>query len=307
MGQVIVSFWGIAVIMIIGYLLAKYGVTRQGADAALSRITFYSLMPALLFRTVSNADLSTAFTTGAIVSVSSAIILGAIFLTLSRYMFISGPDRTIGTLCSGYTNAGNIGVAYLMATTGDPSPVAPIMIFQLCFVTPIVFTILGRQTGRTHASFPTTIVRSLITPPVIGVLSGLAVAAFHIDVPDLISGPINQIASAAVPMMLLTLGISFYGAGIPKFRESAPLLTACFLRCIASPALCFGLGLALGLEGVALQSITIAGSIPVANNVFVFAHRYGAGINLAREAILLSTVGSLIVTLGIAWAFHSFG
>lgn len=305
MVDILISFWAIVAVMGVGYLLAKFKITRDGADAALSRITFYALMPAMLFRTVVHADLSTAFSWGAFVSVSSALILAGIFWLASARMDIRGPERTIGSLCACYTNAGNIGVAYLMATTGDASAVAPIMVFQLCIVTPIVFTILGRQTGRTHTSFLSSVGKSFLNPPVIGVIAGLVVGLTGWDVPRVIAGPVNYLADTAVPLMLLTVGISFAGARLPSLN--GPLVTACVLRSIASPALCFGIGYLVGLEGLALQSITIAGSIPVANNVFVYAHRYGTGVKFAREAILITTFASLIVTLLIAWAFHTIG
>ena len=45
----------------------------------------------------------------------------------------------------------------------------------------------------------------------------------------------------------------------------------------------------------------------MANNVFTYAHRYDVGVELARDANIISTLLSLSVTLLIAFLFHSVG
>ena len=52
------------------------------------------------------------------------------------------------------------------------------------------------------------------------------------------------------------------------------------------------------------MAVTIAGAFPVANNVFTYAHRYNVGIELARDANIISTLASLVITLFIAFLFH---
>lgn len=90
-------------------------------------------------------------------------------------------------------------------------------------------------------------------------------------------------------------------------RESAPLFFAVFLRCIAGPALTYGLGVLFRLGGMTLMAVTIAGGFPVASNVFTYAHRYDVGVELSRDANIISTVLSLGVTLLIAFLFHVQG
>ena len=53
----------------------------------------------------------------------------------------------------------------------------------------------------------------------------------------------------------------------------------------------------LGARGEALMAIAIIGAFPTANNVFVYAHRYRSGVTMARDAVIITTVGSLLVIL----------
>ena len=148
MGDVIVAFWSLIAVMIVGYLLARYNVTRPGADKALTRICFAGAMPAMLFNTVASSDPAEVFSAGAAANVLGAVILTTTYAIVARYVFkLRGGEVTIGALCASYTNAGNLGVAFLVAVAGDAAASAPIMVFQLCVMVPIAFAILDPADG----------------------------------------------------------------------------------------------------------------------------------------------------------------
>ena len=56
----------------------------------------------------------------------------------------------------------------------------------------------------------------------------------------------------------------------------------------------------LGLQSVELLAVTVVAALPTAQNVFTFAVRYGQAEVLARDAIFVSTLGSVPVLLLIA-------
>lgn len=148
MNEILLSFWTIIVLVAIGYFLAKTGVTRPGADRALSRLTFNALIPALMFSTITRADPDDVFSLTAAGIVATATILAVSYVLLGRFVLnMSGGDIAIGSLVASYVNAGNVGLAYMQAITGDITIIAPIMIFQLCVMVPIYFAVLDRITG----------------------------------------------------------------------------------------------------------------------------------------------------------------
>ena len=56
-----------------------------------------------------------------------------------------------------------------------------------------------------------------------------------------------------------------------------------------------------GLDGHELFVAVVLAALPTAQNVFVYASRYGRGETLARDAVLLSTLLALPVIVVVAW------
>ena len=65
------------------------------------------------------------------------------------------------------------------------------------------------------------------------------------------------------------------------------------LKLLVQPALAYAVGLAVGLQDAALYAVAVLAALPTAQNVFVLASRYDRGVVLARDAIFLSTIGSV--------------
>lgn len=57
------------------------------------------------------------------------------------------------------------------------------------------------------------------------------------------------------------------------------------------PGLAVVVGLATGLSGAQLLTPVVTATLPTAQNVFMYASRYGVAKPLARDAVLLTTVG----------------
>lgn len=80
-------------------------------------------------------------------------------------------------------------------------------------------------------------------------------------------------------------------------ERGAVLWVSVAWKLVVVPLLALGLGAALGLRGPALLvPITTAG-LPSAQNVFMYATRYGAAKPLARDCVLLTTAGFVPVVL----------
>ena len=69
------------------------------------------------------------------------------------------------------------------------------------------------------------------------------------------------------------------------------------LKTLGAPALAYTLGRAAGLAGDALLAPVVVAALPSAQNVFVYAMRYGRAVALAREVILLTTITSVVVVV----------
>ncbi|MFC7407148.1 AEC family transporter [Georgenia alba] len=293
MGEVLVGFASLTVVVVLGYLLARWKALPDGADSVLARLTFYAATPALMFRTVADADVATVFSAGAVVNVATALLLALVFAVLGRLLTsLRGPDLTLGALTVSYVNAGNLGIPLLVFAVGDAAAIAPVLLLQLLVMVPVVFTILDRQTGRSGFSGVQALLTPLANPLVLSVAAGLVIAMVGARVPEPVMMPIDLLADMAVPTMLIAFGFSLRGAPLPGRGEvRGPMWTAMVLRCLGGPAIAYLLGSqVLGLEGRALLAPVIVAALPTAQNVFVYAMRYGRAVPMVRDTVLLTTI-----------------
>ena len=56
----------------------------------------------------------------------------------------------------------------------------------------------------------------------------------------------------------------------------------------------------LGLRGSSLYEVVVMAALPTAQNVYVAAARYRASENLARDTVLITTIGTVLVLLLIS-------
>ncbi|MGC1211005.1 MAG: AEC family transporter [Micromonospora sp.] len=141
----------------------------------------------------------------------------------------------------------------------------------------------------------------LRTPVAVACGLGVLVAATGVDLPSLVREPVKLTAALAVPAALLAYGMSLHGAPRPASGDSAPGCGSPWSQALVQPALAYGLGRwVAGLLGVALLAVTVTSALPTAQNVFVYASSYDRGTLLARDVVLLTTVLSVPVLVGIA-------
>ena len=296
---VLQGFLLLGILVGLGYVLGRTKVLGEGADTVLSRLAFFVATPALLFTTLRDAELAAVFSTTALVSVVAPAILAVVYLIVVRGLLKRpGPESLIGALTASYVNAGNLGIPILVFATGSATAVAPVLLFQLLVMAPVTFTYLDVATGRRGGSRLHVISTPFRNPIVLAVLAAVALVAFEVDLPLVVSMPIDMLSDVAVPGMLLAFGISLHGSPVPgRGGLGAPLWVGVGLKCLGGPALAVGLGLALGLRGSELLPCVITASLPTAQNVFIYAMRYGRSVPLAREAVLLTTMLCIPVIL----------
>jgi predicted permease len=299
---VLVGFAVIAVIIAAGFVAVRTGVVAPGAERMLGRLAFFILTPALLFGVIARADIPVLFTALLPVSAISAAVVMAIYAAIALVAWRRKvPETVIGSLGAGLVNANNIGLPISLYVLGDAATSASIMMFQLVVLTPIALTILDLTTGRRERAW-VVILKPLWNPLIIASVLGLIVALTGIRLPDAVYAPFDMIGAAAVPIVLLAYGMSLNGARVLSPGTSRrDVVVASILKLAVMPAVAWVLArFVFGLEGHALFAAVVLAGLPAAQNVFVFAQRYDRGVVLARDIVLITTLASLPLLLGVA-------
>lgn len=300
MTGVIEGFLVLACVVLVGYGIGRAGVLGPSATEVLSRTAFFVASPALLFITLANADIAAVFSESLVVTAVTSPLACLLYLPVARLRRRPAGETVIGAMASGYVNAGNLGIPVAVYVFGDAAVVAPVLMFQLAVLTPLLTTALDVVSPGPDGRRPTparTITAPLRNPLAIATMLGLVVTATGVELPDAVLNPIELLGDLAVPAMLLAFGISLHGSTRPGRDQTLriPLLAIVLLKNIGHPLLALAFGLVLGLTGTQLLAVVVCAALPAAQNVFGYAVRFGHGVTLARDAVLLTTLGSLPV------------
>jgi len=297
------GYFTIAVVIGLGWLAAHVRLLDEAGRRVLSRLAFTVASPVLLFTLVSTANLQHLFSGTLLVSALAIALAGLAYLALARLLLGRGglAGRVVGTLCSAYTNAGNLGLPIAAYVLGDMTWVAPILLIQVALLQPTALALLdasaAREAGRSlHAlTYLTLPFRNPIT---LGTLAGLAVNLLGWTVPPLALQPLGMVAGLAVPCMLIAFGVSLRldprpGIG-PHARE---LVLVSVVKVVLHPALALAIGALLGLSVPQLLAVTVLAALPTAQNVYLISGRYQVQHRLARDAVFVSTLASVPVII----------
>jgi len=302
---VVIGFGVIASIVALGYMLGRLNVLGGNGRQVLTNLAFYVATPALLFEILAGADLSVLLAAPLLVSALSMGLVGILFVTVGALRRWGVGTTTMGALCSTYVNSGNLGIPIAVYVLGDASLVAPVLLFQLLVLGPIGLTVLDlrRRAPGTRVGPLRILAAPLRNPVVIGCLAGVAVAATGWTVPDALMQPFELVGSMSVPAVLLAFGISLHGSPLPgQGPERGAVALAVLLKCLVQPAIAWALGACLfGLAGTALFSVVVIAALPTAQNMYTYALRYSTATQMTQEAVLLTTLLTLPVLVGIAF------
>lgn len=313
MADVVAGLAVFGAVIAVGWLLVRTRAVPADADGVLTRVCFFAATPALLVTTLSRADLTAVLSRATAVAVAAelvAIISAWCLHRLALRRTIA--EATIGALASGYVNAANLGIPVAVLVLGNAATIAPILLLQLLVLTPVTFTVLDAVTRRGNPSRLATLTVPLRNPLLWGVVAGTAANLGGVRLEQWCGGypaqGLEMLGRVAVPLMMLALGMSLAGAPWP-LRNSEPdepvggvsrrsgLWAAVSWKLAVMPALAVAVGMAAGLGGSQLLVPVVTAALPTAQNVFMYASRYGVAKDLARDAVLLTTAGFVPVVL----------
>jgi malonate transporter len=293
------GFFVIAVVVAVGLVVGKLRLLPDSATETLSRTAFFVATPALLFVTLLRADVAAIFSLGLVVTASAALTVCALYVPVGILRGRPPGETVVGSMASGYLNAGNLGLPIATYALGGAAQIVPALIFQLAVLTPLYTTLLDLRAARDRGE-GVGVLRTLAAPArnplALATAAGLAGSVTGLEIPEGLLAPLELLADLAVPGMLLAFGIALSGARRPGREEDPVALGAVvLLKNVAHPLVAAGIGTALGLSGAALLTVVVCAALPTAQNVFGYAVRFDQGVPLARDAALVTTLVSVPV------------
>jgi predicted permease len=280
----------------VGFLLARFAHVQV---QTVSRLTFHALAPALVFNilatsTAESSQVGRMVLFYALVAVSAALMarLIAIPLRLDRRALTA---FLLVVICS---NSGNYGLPVTLLAFGREA----LTFASVYFVTSSMFTYTG---GVFLAASGKRSVRDALIgvariPAVYGALAAVLTMSLGIHVPAAVRAPITLLSDAAVPMMILVLGMQLERAARPE--RPLVVVAAVVVSLVLTPLVAIGIAHLVGLRGAAFQAGVLQTSMPTAVITTILAVEFDVVPDFVTSVVFVSTLLSPItVTLMIAY------
>lgn len=302
---VLTGFGVIVAIVVAGYVVGRSRLLGEGAQPMLAKLVYFLLSPCLLFTVLADAEPSDVFSPLLLVSFFAALLCFAVYLISVRFMGRRRvPEIVVGMLASGYTSAGNIGIPVAAYVLGDITYVAPVMLMQVLVIAPIALTVMDLSTGG-HRSIGRILAQPFRNPIIFGSGAGLLLSVTGIELPVPVMEPFRIIGAAAVPLMLIGYGLSLDGQRpLAKGTDRRAALLASSLKLLLMPLGAWAFGLLFGISAEQIFVVVVLAALPTAQDVFNYAQRFERGEIISRDAILVTTAGSVPVLVLIAALLH---
>jgi len=270
----------------VGFLLARYAAVDV---KAVSRVVFYGLLPCLAFRMLIGSTASGPMV-GRLMffAVSIMAAMGVVGYVAARSLGLDGGHLRAFLMVVMFSNSGNYGLPVVRFAFGPES---------LTYAT--IFFLTGSVTTYVASSFFADSRRGRIAgaldkiwrmPALYGLTAALVCLVFGWTVPAAVMRPVEMLGDAAIPVMILVLGMQLERAVWPS--RPGIVFLAVGISLLATPCVALGLASILGISGPARQASVILSSMPEAVITTILALEFELAPEFVTSAVFISTLAS---------------
>ena len=252
----------------------------------LTRLLFYVFSPAIVFSTLVESSLSLS----ELASIGLYEVLHALVMFVVGFGLFSVKPfrdrRTILTMGGVFTNSGNYGFPLMLLAFGDYglSVVAVVLITQAILLNSFGLLFLLGDSSTVKQS-----VKEMLKIPVTyALILGLIVRGIGLELPTLISVPLEHFTTGFIALALVTLGVQLNRSEI--VGDILPMTGIVGVRLMISPLVSAGLTLLLGFPADLTAVLIVAGGLPAAVNVFILANEFKRNPSFASRMVFWTTL-----------------
>lgn len=268
----------------VGFLLAR----RLGASVTtVAHVSFYALSPCLVFNM-----LVTSTVTGPQVGrmVLLAVLVTGVMGVFARMVAIplrlSRAELCAFLLVVMFSNGGNYGLPVVLFAFGAEALSYGTVFFVATAILTYTVGVFLAASGR--RSLPQALLGVAKVPAVYGVAAALLVLAVGISFPIAVMRPIRLLSDAAIPIMVLVLGMQLERAKVAE--RPVVVAAAVGLSLIAAPIIALGLASLLGISGPARQAGVTLASMPAAVITTILAVEFDVAPSFVTSVVFLTTL-----------------
>ncbi|MEZ4629125.1 MAG: AEC family transporter [Deinococcales bacterium] len=269
--------------------------------AELNRLALYGAVPALVFKSLMREELNPEALLRLIGSqLCFYPIMFLLALAFSGLLKAKNEHKRGMIATAMFPNSANIMLPVTLFAFGEAARDLAAIMFS--FSSLMLFSLgpIVLSGGKGKLRSPLGVLKM---PVIWAVILGLTLNLNHISLPQNLMRSIGILADAAIPLVLLALGMQMYQTGFSRPR-ALNILSAAF-KLLIGPILCFGIGYLLGLRALELKVFTLWGAMPPAINTFMLALEFEAGAEEVGKTVMLATA-SAFFTIALVLRFLQF-
>ena len=287
------------IIVATGFLIRRLASVE---NRSLSDLILYVLTPCLVFTSIVQSPLGErTWADIALITVATAFVMMSVSWSIGKVLHLGQKQLSAFILATSLVNTGNYGLPVNLLAFGQAG-------LELAVVYFVISSILSYTLGAFVASNGTQSLkeslRSVVRlPHMYAVLAAFAVKLLGVGVPDLIFGPVNLMGQAAIPGMLVVLGMELAQTA-PRSNSTNWVLVALssaikLLFPIVPVVLLSNL---IGLGVLARKVTLVQACMPTAVLAVIFTVKFKGDSQFVTNVIIVATLVS-VATLTLLLSF----
>ncbi len=277
---------------------AAAGRLLQLDTKSLSRMVYWVIGPVFVYHVLANADMSAGLV-GRLLGASMIAVAGSGVAAWLTGRALGRPARvtSAGVLSTVYGNVGNFGLAIVTFTYGEGAlGYAGVILVAIN----VLGVLVGVAAARWQEHGAAVALRMAFTAPMtLAVIPAAVVNGGNVDLPSWLDRPIELVAAALIPVMLLTLGAQLGRMTMP--RVSVDVARVLVIKLGLAPLIAAGAVVAVGLAGIPAGVVILQLAMPPAVFTSIIALEHDLEPDLVTTTVLVGTLVS-VVTLPIVIA-----
>ncbi|MBI78649.1 MAG: hypothetical protein CMM53_12910 [Rhodospirillaceae bacterium] len=277
-------------------LVASFGVALQKLRPSplgfLSPALLYILSPCLVIDGIINADLPTNVSIKIVtISITCSLVMLVLGFVIANISKMAKDAKSSFVLASTFPNAGNMGIPISFLAFGEEGLSVALIIFvaQGIISWPLGTLIVAR--GQT-IGWKEPLIQVLKLPTLYAVPIALFIRFINFSIPSNLYRPIDMMADAAIPCMLLLLGYQLSN-GLKEINIK-DLVLVNITRLIFSIPIVAIITIAFNVTGTSQNTLIVMAAMPTAVFTVLLATEFGTKGQYVANSVITSTLLSMI-------------
>ena len=292
MGAIETTILSIILMIALGYFIKRIDLISLNDVDSLNNLVIYVLLPCMIFSALYSADLSLIPVLGFLpfIILFSSFITGIVSYFILKKLNFSDRKLWSVLITLMIANTGFMGYPVNIGIFGYDGFLRAIFCdIATMFTFLILSFVLVLKFGGT---VKTAIRKILFFPPLWAIVLGVCLNLANIQIGDVLNNTINYLGNGAIPVIMISLGISIDLIGIKRNRSMVAFTLV--MKLLFFPLVAFFIVSFFGLVDLQYSVSIVEAAMPSGMLSLILAITYKLDFELTSDCIFINTIFSLL-------------